>query len=341
VILTRAVKEEGGPANPSRWLVRLDALADALGARDALRANPYADWAEAIGRPVSFEKIEPPAPRPPVAARARSLYVTAVEQWVRDPYAHYVRRILNLKPLDPIDQDPSAREKGNFVHRALELFVTAFPREMPADAEAQLLALGRQAARELGVPPGMLGLWWPRFQRIVKWVVARERDRRPSIAEILTEATGAADVHGLNFKLSAKADRIEIGRDGGVTILDYKTGKPPTRPEIHSGLSSQFPLEAWIAREGGFDGVRPRGVPEFLALQLNGKGDGGREHRYDGHEELVERAIDGLRRRIRRFDDPETPYPSKVAVKYQKAPDDFDYIARAAETALDEEQSTP
>lgn len=335
VILSRAIKEEGGPANPSRWLVRLDALAKAMDAE--LRIAPYTEWAEALGRPAAFDKIEPAAPTPPVSARVRSLYVTAVEQWVRDPYAHYVRRILNLKPLEPIDQDPSAREKGNFVHRALELFVLAFPRELPADAEAQLLALGRQSAQEQGVPPSMLGLWWPRFERIAKWFVAEERKRRPLIAEILTEVTGATEFPDLNFKISAKADRIEIARDGGVTILDYKTGEPPKQPQIETGFSSQFPLEAWIAMQGGFENVRPKAMPMFSALQLNGKGDGGKIYPYKDHEALVKKAVDGLRRRIAKFDEPLTAYPSKVAVKFSRYPDDFDYIARAAETALDGE----
>jgi ATP-dependent helicase/nuclease subunit B len=338
VFLSRALKEEGGPANPSRWLVRLDALAKAMGMDKALRRAPYAEWADALDRPASFDKIEPPLPKPPVHARARNLYVTAVEQWVRDPYAHYVRRILNLAPLDPIDQDPSAREKGTFIHRALELFVLRHPRDLPAGAETILEELGREAAREQKVPPGVVALWWPRFQKIVKWFANEERARRPLLSAILTETKGQAVLADLNFTLSAKADRIEIRKDGGVSILDYKTGQAPTQKELETGLSAQFPLEAWIATQGGFPDVNPRGVPDFMALRLTGKGDGGKIETYKNIPELVTGAIDGLKRRIAKFDDPNTGYPSKVAVKFQRYADDYDYIARSAETALDAEE---
>lgn len=338
VYLSRALKEEGGPANPSRWLVRLDALAKAMGMEHVLRAAPYPGWADALDRPEAYDKIEPPLPKPPVHARARSLYVTAVEQWVRDPYAHYVRRILNLAPLDPIDQDPSAREKGTFIHRALELFVQRHPLDMPPDAEAVLEDLGREAAREQKVPPGVVALWWPRFKKIVKWFAAEERARRPLLAAILTEVKGQAVLADLNFTLSAKADRIEIRCDGSVTILDYKTGYAPAQKELETGLSAQFPLEAWIAMQGGFPGVDPRGAPDFMAMRLTGKGEGGAFATYDDVPELIEKAIGGLKRRIVKFDDPNTGYPSKVAVKFQRYVDDYDYIARTAETALDTDE---
>lgn len=341
LVLSRALKEEGGPANPSRWLVRLDALAKAMGIDRKLRDAPYADWADALDWPATFDKIEPPLPKPPVHARPRSLYVTGVEQWVRDPYAHYVRRILNLAPLDPIGQDPSAREKGTFIHRALELFVLRHPRDMPPDAEKILEALGREAAAEQMVPPGVLALWWPRYKKIVTWFAAEERARRPHLSAILTEVKGQAALPDLNFTVLAKADRIEIRRDGGVSILDYKTGQAPTQKELETGLSAQFPLEAWIAKQGGFPDVSPHGVPDFMALRLTGKGDGGKIETYNDIPELVADAIAGLKRRIAKFDDPDTAYPSKVAVKFSRYPDDFDYIARAAESALDgEEQSS-
>jgi ATP-dependent helicase/nuclease subunit B len=337
VILSRALKEEGGPANPSRWIVRLDALAKALDVRDALTESKYPGWAAALDRPDAYAKIEPLLPKPPISARVRSLYVTQVEAWVRDPYAHYARQILKLRALDPIDQDPSAREKGNFVHRALELFVKKYPREIPPDPVPELLNCGHQAALDNRLPPAVKALWWPRFVKIAHWFAGFERARRPLIQEVLSEASGEIHIQDLDFKLSAKADRIEIARDGGVTILDYKTGLAPTQPQLETGFSSQFPLESWIALQGGFPNVRPTAVPDFLALKLSGAGAGGEERAYKNVAALVESAIDGLRRRIALFDDPETGYPSKQAVKFQNAPSDYDYLARVAETALDEE----
>jgi ATP-dependent helicase/nuclease subunit B len=39
-------------------------------------------------------------PRPPVERRPRSLYVTRIERWVRDPYAIYAQWVLGLNIMD-------------------------------------------------------------------------------------------------------------------------------------------------------------------------------------------------------------------------------------------------
>ncbi|WP_163364278.1 PD-(D/E)XK nuclease family protein, partial [Klebsiella aerogenes] len=63
-----------------------------------------------------------PRPRPPVEARPRELPVTGVEQWVRDPYATYARRILRLRPLDRPDAPVEAMARGTAIHAAFERF---------------------------------------------------------------------------------------------------------------------------------------------------------------------------------------------------------------------------
>ncbi len=55
-----------------------------------------------------------------------------------------------------------------------------------------------------------------------------------------------------DFTLTARADRLDVAGDGGLAIIDYKTGTPPSPKEVRS-LSPQLPLEALIARAGGFE----------------------------------------------------------------------------------------
>jgi ATP-dependent helicase/nuclease subunit B len=337
VILSRALKEGASPANPSRWLVRLDALTKSLDLDLSRAAAHYAGWSANLDASDVQSPGSAPEPRPPLAARLRSLSVTQVEQWVRDPYAHYVQRILKLAPLDPIDHDPGGAEKGTFIHRALELFVQQYPKAIPENAEAELARIGREVAQEMAVRPGVMAVWWPRYLRIAKWFVEWDRPRRALLVDILTETSGTMSLPDVNFTVRAKADRIDVAKDGSVLILDYKTGKPPTLKEIESGFASQLPLESAMAIQGGFAGLAPKATPLFHVLHLTGRGNGGKVEEYKGHEELVARAMEGLKRRIRIFDRLETPYVSRPSVKFQRYTDDFAYIARTAERLGGEE----
>jgi ATP-dependent helicase/nuclease subunit B len=337
-ILSRAAKEEGGPANPSRWVVRLRTLAQALGVDGALTRTPLKEWRETVDRPNAVEPGEAPAPRPPLAARPRSLSVTQVEQWVRDPYAHYVRHILRLEPLDPIDADPAAAVRGEFVHAVFETFVKRFPRELPPDAPGLLRAIAEETIAAMAIPPGVAAVWRPRFVRMADWFLRQEAARRPLTVDILVERKGAWRLEDVDFTVKARADRIEMFRDGGACIVDYKTGDAPTQSQIEKGFSSQLPLEAAMLQAGAFADAPPRAAVTFEVWRLTGKDEGGKVSPFKNHDGLIADAVAGLRRRVRAFDDPRQEYRSRPHVKFVRKGDEYGFIARAAERIGQEEE---
>ena len=72
VVLTRALRVEGTPTAPSRWLLRLDAVLEAVGLKGKLAAT--ADpihWQAALDHPPAAIPPHAPEPRPPAAGRAR------------------------------------------------------------------------------------------------------------------------------------------------------------------------------------------------------------------------------------------------------------------------------
>src|ERR1700761_3422288 len=102
--------------------------------------------------------------------------------------------------------------------------------------------------------PEARALWWPRFQRIVKWFSEWETARRGEIDEIEAEIGGKNTIAldtASRFTLTARADLIERRADGSFVILDYKTGQPPTGKQVRMGLSPQLTLEAAVRGEGG------------------------------------------------------------------------------------------
>jgi ATP-dependent helicase/nuclease subunit B len=346
VFLTRASRVDGTPLVPSRWLARIDAVLDRLvDDPDAWRAHEqtmHAWWAaldRPAGRPVPWL---PPAPTPPVEARPRRLSVTRVETWIGDPYSIYARNILRLEPLDPIDADPSAAERGIIIHRILENFVRAHPDALPADAEKQLLALGHRLFKEAGTRPGVLAFWWPRLERIAAWFVATERARRVAVRPIAMEVSGSLTFEGPAgpFILTAKADRIDRTASGALEIIDYKTGATPTQREVASGQRPQLSLEAAISVAGGFEGVAPAPVDALAYWKLSGAETAGEIITIrDDPTVLAREAEAGLRGLVARFDDPTTPYHPVPRPVFTPRWNDYAHLARLKEWSVPGEET--
>ena len=56
-------------------------------------------------------------------------------------------------------------------------------------------------------------------------------------------------IGGLAMQLSGRLDRIEQ-RQEGLTIIDYKTGTPPSKSRVEAGLEPQLTLAALSVQDG-------------------------------------------------------------------------------------------
>ncbi|MCB2102520.1 MAG: double-strand break repair protein AddB, partial [Rhodobacterales bacterium] len=334
VMLTRAERVDGTPTVPSRWLVRLEALLDDAG-RAAFDADPrLLHWLDRLDRPEGDPApLPPPLPRPPVAARPRTLYVTHVETWVRDPYAFYAKHVLGLRTLDPVDQEPGPAQRGILVHDILGDFM----QNTPDGTLEDLLAAGERAFAAQGDRPGLRAFWWPRFARAAKTLMDFEAAwRAEGWAPAVVEEEGSLALPDLAFTLKAKADRIDRKPDGTIAVMDYKTGQVPTKKAVETGLSPQLTLEAAIAREGQFPGLPKGTVAALLYLAMGG----GKSAPVPGPLKLdpeaeADKALAGLKRMITRYDFEDTPYPSRPKVQFQFREGDYDHLARVREWGAD------
>ena len=337
--LTRSMRSGGSPQVPSRWLVRLETL---LGESDALQepeGDSWLHWADALTRPDDASAtgpIAPPRPMPPISSRPTRMSVTQVETWIRDPYAIYARRILGLQPLDELEADPGAADRGIVVHTALERFIKRNMEALPANAEAELLEIGRNVFDEYIASPSVRAFWWPRFKRIAAWFVDFEQKRRDAgFFPVVVEQDGRLEIDGLagGFTLTCQADRIDRDGAGGLVIVDYKTGQPPTTPQVESGLTPQLPLEAAIAKGGGFEGLNGNApISGLLYLRLSGGRVAGEPKpiKLDG-EEATQNAYEGLVKLVDKFGDAKTPYLSRPRAMFESRFGDFDHLARVKE----------
>lgn len=335
VVLSRAEKDHAGsPTMPSRWLVRLRTLLGAQGLLPLIEADPsWRALADRLDRPAGPARpAAQPRPRPPCEARPRQLAVSDIALWMQNPYELYAKRILALRALEPLDADPGALERGIVIHRALERFVRAHPGELPADAEARLLAIGREAFEPYSHRPEVRALWWPRFEQVARWVVTEERERRPRLDGLRAEVRGRLELEtgaGV-FVLEARADRIERWPGGGLVVLDYKTGALPQKRDVACGRQPQLPLEGAIAVAGGFEGIPPERVEGLVFWQLRGGEVPATTLELSGVDVLIEGARTGLERLVAHFDGEAAAYLARL--RPSTAPRrDYDHLARQGE----------
>src|SRR5208337_3741887 len=150
----------------------------------------YVRFASQLDSPEKVEPIAQPAPKPPRAVRPLKLSVTAIEDWLRDPYTIYAKYILRLNPLDPVDMPLSAADRGSAIHDALGEFTQRLAEALPDNPTLALRGIGEKYFAPLMERPEARALWWPRFQRIARWFADWEIVRRTGITRIDAEIRG-------------------------------------------------------------------------------------------------------------------------------------------------------
>jgi ATP-dependent helicase/nuclease subunit B len=346
VVLSAPRRRDRAPAVPSRWLSRLEGFF--LGSGAALPVHPAAHWARQLDRPDGAAvPVAPPAPSPAVALRPRRLSVTEIETWLRDPYAIYAKHVLGLRKLKPIEESADAADYGRIVHDALQRFHGQFGTAWPADAPRQLTLCMDAALLQAGMRPALAAWWRPRLHRIAAWVAETEVARRAAYRVVLIRSEQAGKwafaAPAGDFTLIGRADRIERMVDGGIAILDYKTGAPPSQKAVEDGLAPQLTLEAAMVAEGAFgDDLAGRAV-DLTYWQISGgylpgrvrqlfRGDAARV------AEAAALAAEKLCALVAAFDEEGRAYLSQPHPGSAPRFSDHAHLARVAEwAALDEE----
>jgi len=346
VILSHATKVGGAPAVASRFLHRLEAVAgEARWAAAKSAGARYVRFASRLDAPDRIEPVAQPTPKPPRAVRPLRLSVTAIEDWLRDPYTIYAKHILRLDPLDPVDMPLSAADRGSAIHDAIGEFTQTFAATLPEDPADALRGIGKKYFAPLMERPEARALWWPRFLRIAAWFSEWEAARRANLVAVAAEIRGEIPIplgNERTFVLSARADRIERRRDGTFAILDYKTGQPPTGKQVRMGLSPQLTLEAAILREGGFANIQAgASVSDLVYVRLSGNNPPGEEKPLElkirpndtpqPPDDAADYARAQLEALIRRFEDENEPYTSLNLSMWSNRYGRYDDLARIKE----------
>lgn len=265
VVISRARRSGSGPAIASRFWLRLQAMAG----RHIHLAGEAPLWAQQIDAPARHSPAPRPAPCPPAAFRPRSIAVTQADRLAADPYAFYAGRIVRLSPLERVDADPGPAWRGTHVHRVLELWFRE-DRCAPGALERRT----RDVFAGGDAHPILRALWMPRLLQSVRWIeeeVAKDSAGGRLIERV--ETKGEAVIGGVT--LNGTADRMDRCADGGIVIVDYKTGKPPSASQVKHGFALQLGLLGVIAEKGGFADMPDAVAVKGFEYWSTGKGKGG------------------------------------------------------------------
>ena len=356
VVLSRAIRADGSPTTPSRWLQRLEAVlsGEAMAGMRA-RGDVLLRCAAELDAPTEGERvaIHAPRPAPPLEARPRALSVTEIETLRRDPYALYAKRVLGLVPLDAPRAVPDQRDRGTLFHLIAERMVLEKVDASAPDARSRLDRIADRLFAEAGLPDDIAVLWWARYETMAPHLLAWEAERRGTIDASHVEAKGRIEVGGI--LLTGKADRIDVMGDGTIEIIDYKTGTDPSAVQAKTLLSPQLPIEAAMARRGAFPdlgvkhagslayvrlrpGETAKGKPNFAVHRVETAKPSGvsevraKELENESADELGERAWQRLQELLARFAKPDTAYESRLIPMRGGAMDgDYDHLARVRE----------
>ena len=288
--LTRSACVGGKNTRPSRFLVRLDALARRVGVPfgDDERARSRKAWLQMLERQTKAPAdsstvsltgpvVAPPSLNPRQERRPNCWSFTEVKRLRDDPYSVYARRVLGLYPLDSLEEETLAWQFGTLVHDAIEKACREWlggnasgvikVREDDSFDQAKLERALRNrilAAIEREEPSlWHSGIWRNRARRIAKEfpalfltllgeasVLSFEHSLSRSQAFELRGDGDGDENHGV--KIYGSADLLVRLKDGTTRVIDFKTGVGPKQKEIESGEDPQLLLEAALADAGAF-----------------------------------------------------------------------------------------
>jgi ATP-dependent helicase/nuclease subunit B len=339
--ITRSEKQDGAPTVPARWLQRLYTFLSSIEIDPKiLEGQKYKSYLRHLDQ-VDTKDVHPidrPKPCPPLEARPKSLSVTRIETWLKDPYQIYATKILRLYKLDDLEKPFDAIERGNILHDILEEWTAQNPRELPNNPADEFIHIAKTIIDKNTNDETLWDIWKPRLIRISDWVINQETQWREKNDFIKSEATGSLKLKEYDFEIYGRADRIDKFKTGGYAIIDYKSGGTYSKNKLESAELNQLPLEALILESGGFhdSGLNKDKVSAISYWKMTGGKDLGSVTILDDEDKIKQSILyaqDGLTQLVKIFQNSETPY---IAIpRLDNAPrfNDYAHLERIKEWA--------
>lgn len=258
VFITRALRVDGSPSVPSRWLLRLQAFCTQKNVQLS-SVDHYKEWARLIWHePLKkvnplLRPLEKPMALPPLGARPKRLTISGLNLLKRNPYAFYVNSILKLNALKPLIHQLDALQFGVRLHQVLAdaLILEDSGSRLTHDV---LNALGGRIFASYTSSPLWRYFWQHRLNECFDHFLSLDKNLSYAPQKRFGEVKVTFPFHTDfgDFEIIAKADRLDLITPHGAVLIDYKTGRTPTASSIKKGEDIQLALEGVMVNEGAF-----------------------------------------------------------------------------------------
>ena len=344
VVITRSLKRAGSPMIASRFIQRMIAVAGEETFKTVInRGKTILELARKIDEAQLSKAEMRPGPIPPQHLLPKKLSVTEIELLRRDPYSIYAKHVLKLDHLEKIGYRFGSSERGNIYHLILSRFAEEWPVELPDNALDEFLAISEKVLTSYNHKLLLEPFWSVRLRETGKWYIQWEKVRRNTLdSPLAIERRGALTINlprGGEFTLSGQVDRIEFLKNGEFNIIDYKTGRVPSLPQVETGLSPQLTLEAAMLKRKAFTGLLGN-IPRDLIYVKIGSKRGGEEKyvrdfkKFSNCDRLVERHFSEFIRLVDAHWNGSRPFYSRPHPQFTTDFGRYDHLSRVREWSL-------
>ena len=341
VVLTRSIRSADEPNVPSRWLIRLTNLLGGIGieGETALRkmkrrGEELLALAKQIETPVqSVPRERRPYPKPPLKSRPKRLSVTAIQILAINPYQTYAQHVLGLRELEPLRPKSDAAIRGAAIHFIMLRFINRVKNDPNLCSRELLLSTAEDCLASLSAPTYAKRLWLAQLAGIADDFLIDEFTRLTNGTPVGLEKSGWIHLPDLDFRLTARADRIDCGFKDDLRLYDYKSGSIPSPIEIERG-NKQIPLTAIILEKGGFDGISAnKKVVGAYYLKIGKTTDIKDVSRANPGKkvDLFNQTWEEFRELIMHYQTLENGYSSRLDTRHYKYGTAYDHLARYGE----------